>query len=251
MDFRAKRTTRTASIFMEYSIIIGVVSAVLVGMNFYIKRGVQAKLKDMADYFIINEQLSGIYQTNSQTNSVTNASMDSQGYGGGGTRLALLETRNISSQSRIEDKEFLLSRAPFVPSEEGDIVISNRTDESSYIDPDWETKLEIADLKRQKEFLLAKAEALDDSADKVEKEGMKLIPGSIQNPCAGGTHGSPEWTICIKKEALLQGYDGKLLGTGIDLVVEAYNNREKADSLRNDADDIQKRIDRLEKTLKG
>lgn len=252
MNINAKHKTNTASIFLEYSIIIGVISAALIGMNFYVKRGIQAKIKGMTDYFISDQQVITLYQTNSQTNTITDSSMDTDTYRGGGTKSALLETKNTGSISRTEDVETPFSTSPFVPSAEGNIVIDNRTDDGVYVDPNWETESDIEDLKRQKELLLTKAAALEEAASSIEQEGMDLIPDSVETPCSGKEHGSPKWTVCVKTEAIFRGISGDILLTsGMDLVIEAYNNRKKAASYRADADKIQTKIDSLEKKLKG
>jgi hypothetical protein len=41
---------------MEYAIILSLVIAVFYAMNIYFKRGIQGKIKDMADGYISNEQ---------------------------------------------------------------------------------------------------------------------------------------------------------------------------------------------------
>lgn len=41
----------------EYALILGIVSLALIGMNIYIKRGVQGRIKQMSDKFISSEQL--------------------------------------------------------------------------------------------------------------------------------------------------------------------------------------------------
>lgn len=53
----AKLNNRRADSIVEYVIVLGLLLGVLVGMELYIKRGVQAKVKDLADNFISSEQV--------------------------------------------------------------------------------------------------------------------------------------------------------------------------------------------------
>lgn len=56
MYFR-KLHKKAADSLTEYALILGIVSLALVGMNTYIKRGVQGRIKDMADNFISRRQV--------------------------------------------------------------------------------------------------------------------------------------------------------------------------------------------------
>src|SRR3989338_5151144 len=94
---------RAASSFMEYVLILGVVSAVLIGMNTYIKRGMQNRLKEMTDYFISPTQLEELYKTTSQTDTTSNVTINNAGFIGGGARQVLLETKDIESMSTVEN----------------------------------------------------------------------------------------------------------------------------------------------------
>ena len=101
---------KSASSFMEYTIILGVVSAVLIGMNTYVKRGVQARLKEMTDYFISNEQVVEVNPTattTSSTNRLTNSTANGQTFIGGGTSNQVLETISINATSTSEDRNAL------------------------------------------------------------------------------------------------------------------------------------------------
>lgn len=116
-DFKGK----AASSFMEYVLILGVASALLIGMNTYLKRGIQGRLKEMADYFISPTQLVEINPTLSQTNTLSEATINNQGFLGGGTRQVLLETRNIQAKSSVKDIEPPF-QAPFTPAESGAVI---------------------------------------------------------------------------------------------------------------------------------
>lgn len=56
MYFRRLHKT-TADALIEYALVLGIVSLALIGMNTYIKRGVQGRIKSMADNFISKEQV--------------------------------------------------------------------------------------------------------------------------------------------------------------------------------------------------
>lgn len=96
---------KRASSFMEYAIVLGVISAVLVGMNTYVKRGMQGRLKEMTDYFISSQQLTEIYSTESTSDSITDTAIDKQAFIGGGTKTVLTEARDVQAQSTAQDKE--------------------------------------------------------------------------------------------------------------------------------------------------
>ena len=111
-DFKDK----AASSFMEYALILGVASAVLIGMNTYIKRGIQGRLKEMTDYFISPTQLVEINPTLSQTNTLSEATINNEGFLGGGAREGRSETRNIQASSSVKDIEPLF-QAPVTDGE--------------------------------------------------------------------------------------------------------------------------------------
>lgn len=119
---------RAASSFMEYVLILGVVSAVFTGMNTYIKRGIQGRLKEMTDYFIVGDlepeekQLAEINPTVSQTETISDATINNEGFIGGGTRQVLLETKDIQSTSTVEDITTLF-KPPVTPTGEGGITL--------------------------------------------------------------------------------------------------------------------------------
>ena len=101
---------KSAGSFIEYTIILGLVSMVLIAMNTYIKRGVQARLKDMTDYFISNEQLveaNPTAVTTSSTNRLTNSTANDQTFIGGGTKVQVLERASINAISKVEDSNAL------------------------------------------------------------------------------------------------------------------------------------------------
>jgi len=111
MGIKLNFKDKAASSFMEYVIILGVASAFLIGMNTYLKRGIQARLKDMTDYFIVRDlapekkQLVEINPTESESNTISEATLNNDLFLGGGTREERFETRNIQASSNVEDIE--------------------------------------------------------------------------------------------------------------------------------------------------
>ncbi len=122
MSYKLRNKTQAGSSFLEYAIILGVISAVLMGMNTYIKRGIQARLKEMTDYFISSEQVVELNPTTSSQDTVVNATLNNASLIGGGQTLDLSEIKNIHSTSLVEDVETPF-QPPFVESGEGEVVV--------------------------------------------------------------------------------------------------------------------------------
>jgi hypothetical protein len=83
---RLKKGQSTA----EYAIVIGLVIAAVVGMQIYVKRGIQGKLKDAADYndpaasMLTTRQYEPDYQTSQNMVSTRDASETATTAKGGG-----------------------------------------------------------------------------------------------------------------------------------------------------------------------
>lgn len=125
--------SRSANTFLEYVIILGVISAALIGMNTYIKRGLQGQLKEMTDYFISNSASSQLAQINpsiSHSNTISAANIESADFIGGGTAVSLSETRNISALSRAEERESTFI-GPLIPAESGEVATPIRNNNSA------------------------------------------------------------------------------------------------------------------------
>lgn len=113
---------RIASSFMEYIIILGIVSAVLWGMNIYVKRGIQGKLKDLTDSFIGKSQETDISPTaitTSSAKSVYESTADTQGFLSGGTRVSSLDKTDYEAESKIVDTDIPDTAGNFVPASGG------------------------------------------------------------------------------------------------------------------------------------
>lgn len=114
---------KRGSSFMEYLIIIGVVSLLLTGMNVYIKRGMQAKIKDMADYFITSKQAADTNtsstKTESQSTSTYSSDLDTRLLPGGGSRADLSDSVSIKATSKTTDSDVTYNDDPFIPAPTG------------------------------------------------------------------------------------------------------------------------------------
>jgi len=122
MNRRKRCLNFTGSSFMEYVIVIGIVSLLLTGMNIYIKRGMQAKVKDMTDYFITNKQEAEINPstiTESKSSSGYSSTLDTQLFVGGGSRVKVSESAGIEAESRTIDTDKPYTDTPFVPAPTG------------------------------------------------------------------------------------------------------------------------------------
>ena len=56
------RPCHKAQSFVEYALLLSLVLAALGAMNIYAKRSIQAKVKDMTDFFISPEQVADTYE---------------------------------------------------------------------------------------------------------------------------------------------------------------------------------------------
>ena len=75
---------KRASAIMQYALIVGVVSLALAGMNIYVKRGMQGKVKQLTDTFIGGQQRVEAASTPTLTNSYTDSnSTVKKSYSGG------------------------------------------------------------------------------------------------------------------------------------------------------------------------
>jgi Flp pilus assembly pilin Flp len=113
---------RISSSFVEYMLILGIISAVLWGMNIYVKRGVQGKVKDLTDSIIGKQQetdISPTAETTSTTTSVYDSTADTQGFLGGGSRVSSLDKVDYEAESKIVDTDIPDTGGNFVPASSG------------------------------------------------------------------------------------------------------------------------------------
>ena len=69
---------------VDLALIIGVVGLVFIGMQIYIKRGVQGKVKDLADYIVSNSQSTDVDAVNRTTTLTSDSTLISREFKGGG-----------------------------------------------------------------------------------------------------------------------------------------------------------------------
>jgi len=230
------RTNKKAASFMEYALILALVSAVLIGMNIYIKRGIQGRVREMSDYFISQEHLVEINPTVSDTNTISTANQVEEGFIGGGTRLALSDRKSTVSSSTVEDRDTLYS-SPFIPSDSGNVTPPGRDDDEEYIDPDWETETDIRILERDRDRLLMQATMKEEQAQVAEDRGNELIAAARRMRCRG------------RRRRRCKRARQKMYEAGQQLLDEAAALRLEAQELRALAARIQQRIDELRATL--
>jgi len=111
---------RAGGAFLEYIVITGIIAAVFVTMNTYIKRGIQHNVKELSDQFIGEEHLTEINPTNSESQTLDDSTSLTEGLKGGGTKLTLFDVKNINSSATVEDKESPYTPA-YVPASEGEV----------------------------------------------------------------------------------------------------------------------------------
>ncbi|MDO8489128.1 MAG: hypothetical protein Q7S42_03345 [Candidatus Omnitrophota bacterium] len=76
---------------VDLAIIIGVVGLVFIGMQTYIKRGIQGKVKDLTDYIVSDQQAVEKDAVDRQNAVTLNSTMTSEEFKGGGRKLTGIE----------------------------------------------------------------------------------------------------------------------------------------------------------------
>lgn len=250
---------RRASALMEYAIILGVVGAALITMNIYIKRGVQGRVKDMADYFINDGQEAQVVEidpeveTTSESSVVSDSTLTDNTSLGGGKQLALLDNTSIEASSVTRD----VGRSPnnpdtntFIPAEAGQIDNLTRPNDSDFIDPEilaecgeacsgidpnfesnWRNSVDIAYLTRERDRYLAMAKRIDSVAATLEANGRQLSRQASHMSCHGNH-------TCRNARA-------QLAKTAADMLNQAAMLRQEAVRARAEAALIQDKIDSL------
>lgn len=97
-----------ASSIMEYVVLLGIIAAVLMAMNIYVKRGMQAKLVDMTEYFISNEQVVQVSDT-ANIATISNNTYGSRStfdaLTGGGSQINLSDNYDIRAYANQTDSD--------------------------------------------------------------------------------------------------------------------------------------------------
>jgi len=79
--------SRRGQNLIDLALLIGVVGLVLVGMDAYIKRGVQGKIKDVTDYIVSDQQASEKDSAHRVTNLRSNSKMTTREFNKGARSL--------------------------------------------------------------------------------------------------------------------------------------------------------------------
>lgn len=274
MQARIYNWRKSASIFMEYAMVIAVVSLAIVTMNIYMKRGMQGRLKEMTDYFISNEQLVEIDPVTSDSNTTTDTTTVEDTNIGGGTMLALLDRSETNSTSTLIDESSPYS-SPFVVADRGFITVPDRPDEEDYTTDnpnedhiDWETQTSIRTLEIERDRLRTEADMLDSQAPNIQQRGQGLldkiktiigqrwvfIPVTYLNLLRitrNRAEARAIYALAAPRAVGCQQYQCaeaavKLYRNGNNLLRQARDMRNRARALRAEADRIQDRIDELE-----
>ena len=227
---------KSASAFMEYAIILGVVSVALMAMNIYMKRGIQGRLADLSDYFISREHLVELTPTNAETNTVDNTTANREGDLGGSTNLVFSGDRDINATSRMEDDDALYS-STFIPADRGYVIPPDYPDTNEELPPDYppdddsDVQAQIEILQAERNHLLSDAAELEAQADELQEAGEKLVKKAKHMDCEGSDS-------CHKARKQLK-------EEGYALIDEAEQKRKEADQLRKQAALIQLQINQL------
>jgi len=72
--------------FVDLALIIGVVGLVFIGMQIYIKRGIQGKVKDLTDYIVSNRQATDKDAVDRNSTLTSSSTMTSEEFKGGGRK---------------------------------------------------------------------------------------------------------------------------------------------------------------------
>ena len=122
MKRRRISLNRIASSFMEYMIILGIISAVLWGMNIYVKRGIQGNVKDLTDFIIGKQQVTDISptaETTSSATSVYDSTVNTRDFLGGGWRVSSSDKVDYTAESKIKDTDLPYTSSDFTTAEDG------------------------------------------------------------------------------------------------------------------------------------
>lgn len=122
---------KKGSTFMDYAIIISVVSIALFTMNIYVKRGLQGKVKDMSDFFISSGTPAQVIETDPEVTTDINTTASSQSTfndkmltaGAKESTFSDTTTMTMSSESIDRGKIFINpDNEPLVSAESGAVV---------------------------------------------------------------------------------------------------------------------------------
>lgn len=244
MKPRKTYRNKTANAFMEYAVLLGIVSLAFATMNTYIKRGLQGRLADMSDYFIGQEHAADANPTANVTSNssvLANTTAMNDEFSDGSIRLALLEHKAIETRSRVVDDPKAISSEDFIPAERGYVTVPTRPTEDDIkdvYDVDKENiKAQIRVLESKRDSLRVEAAVLERQATTIEARGRELIRRANGMSCPRRHGGS-----CRRARS-------NLARAGQDMVRQAQQMRQEARNKRAEANRIQTQIDQLRSRL--
>lgn len=233
-----KHNKKTGFALIEYAIVLGIAGTVLIGMNTYIKRGLQGRLKDMTDYFISNEQVDEIDPVQSGSGAVSNTEINSNRLIGGGTR-SELSAANDTASTKIEFVREFFDPSPMITADEIEKGLPGAitpSDPKDFIDPDWENENNIEILAEDRDGLLREAEILEAHAPALEAQGVALMNSGYRMGCPKKKN---------RDDCEAARYN--MINRGSAIINEASAMRTKAGELREEAGKVQEKINELNK----
>ena len=97
------RVKKEAQSLQAYVTIIVVISLALAAMQVYVKRGLQAKVKDIADAFISPQQVVSVNDYDANYTRLTHYNLESRYYKGGTTEVKLRQFSQSEGVSYVYD----------------------------------------------------------------------------------------------------------------------------------------------------
>lgn len=245
-----------ASVFVEYSLIIGAVALALAGMDYYIRRGIMSRTKDITDYIISpdgatrqeNDSSPG-REITSDSRSESSAAVNTHMYTGGGTGIETDSWQSTTATSNVVDRQTLdalplpFDIATFIPWQgsafDDNEVSRERYDQyfdgdhvSDVSNYDWENDDDPCRLGAEVNRLREKADALENNAQGIEDTNSNLITENN----------------ALENNPVIQFFQAILDGLGIlrdretELGNSAADMRRQAQELRDRADAIEARL---------
>lgn len=90
--------------FVDLALIIGVVGLVFIGMQIYIRRGIQGKVKDLTDYIVSDRQAPDKDAQDRNSTVTSSSTMTSEEFKGGGRKFTGSEDYSSSyNQTASQD----------------------------------------------------------------------------------------------------------------------------------------------------
>ncbi|MDD2689010.1 MAG: hypothetical protein PHT41_02530 [Candidatus Omnitrophica bacterium] len=248
-----------ASVFVEYSLIIGAVALALAGMDYYIRRGIMSRTKDITDYMISPDGAARQENDSSPGREITSDSSTESGgavnthmYTGGGTGIETDSWQSTTASSNVIDRQTLdalplpFDLSTFIPWQ-GTAFDDNEVSRERYeqyqdgdhvsdvLGYDWENDDDPCRLGAEVGRLREKADTLDSDAERTEGTNNNLI--TENNNLAN----NPAVQLI---QAILDVLGG-LRGQETELTNSTEDMRRQAQELRDRADAIEQKLETL------